>query len=248
MKDRKLVDPLVINAPPAKAYFSSSVRGAAVPRSIRHRRPPANFAAGCNCKNNRRRVIHLHYMLGADVAGGENGNERRRGRALFYAWPSLCIFALDEAHGTYNLKSEFTRCFDRLYRGGTGRADIIDNRDTGALPAKAFNTLPSAVLLFGLTHEESIQLATHHRDGRHDRIGAHGEAADRLRLPSLLSYLAGKYFAGQARALSVKSRGAAVDVIVAGAARRKLELAQPERLGSEQAQQILAGRMHEILR
>ena len=57
-----------------------------------------------------------------------------------------------------------------------------------------------------------------------------------------------KHLAGQARALGVKSRGAAVDVVVAGAARRELELAQPERLVGEQAQQILARGMHEILR
>ena len=66
------------------------------------------------------------------------------------------------------------------------------------------------------------------------------QAADRLGLPSSLPDFVEKDFAGQARALGIKSRGAAVDVVVARAARRELELAQSERLVGEQAQQILA--------
>ena len=138
--------------------------------SIRHCRPSANFAAGCDCKNNRRSIIHLHNVLGADIAGREDGNERSRGGSLFYAWPSLCLLALDEANGTYNLKSEFTRSFDRLHCGGAGRADIIDDHYTGTLLAKALDTLAGPMLFFGFAHEKPVQLAAYNRDGRHDWV------------------------------------------------------------------------------
>jgi hypothetical protein len=81
-----------------------------------------------------------------------------------------------------------------------------------------------------LRTRKPLQFAAHHRHRHHDGIGSHGEAADGLRLPSPLPDFVEKNFAGQARALGVKSRGAAVDVVVAGAAGRQLELAQPERL------------------
>ena len=57
-----------------------------------------------------------------------------------------------------------------------------------------------------------------------------------------------EYFAGKARTFGVQSGGAAVDVVVAGSARRKLELAQAKRLTSEHVQQLRARGLHEILR
>ncbi len=104
------------------------------------------------------------------------------------------------------------------------------------------------MLFFRLAHQKAMQFAGHYRNRHYDGIGSHGEATDGLRLPSPLTDFVSKHFAGQARTLGVKSRDAAVDVVVAGAAGRELELAQPERLVGEQAQQILARGMHGILR
>ena len=129
-----------------------------------------------------------------------------------------------------------------------GCADIVDNHYPRALFAEAFDALAGAVLLFGFAYEEAIQFAAHHGDRDHDGIRAHGEAADRLRLPSALPNFFPEDFSGQPRAFGVERGGTAVDVVIAGAAGREFEVTQPERLVSERAKQFLACRMHQNLR
>src|ERR1700723_602395 len=123
-----------------------------------------------------------------------------------------------------------------LHRGGAGGTNVIDDHDPRALLAEAFNDLSSPMLLFRLTHQKSMQLAAYHRNRYHDGVGAHGESADRFRLPPPLPDFVEKHLTGQASALGVKRRGSALDGVVAGAAGRQFELAQTERLVGEKAQ------------
>src|ERR1700675_3639961 len=51
-----------------------------------------------------------------------------------------------------------------------------------------------------------------------DGGGAHCEATDNFRLPPPLSDFVEKHLTAQASALGIKGRGAAIDVVVAGAA------------------------------
>ena len=91
------------------------------------------------------------------------------------------------------------------------------------------------MLLFRLAHQESLQFAADYGDSDHNRIRAHGESADGLRLPSPLSDLVEKHLSGQARAFGIEGCGTAVDIVVAGATGRELKLTQTERLVGEKA-------------
>ncbi len=83
-------------------------------------------------------------------------------------------------------------------------------------------------------------LRAEHGDRDHDRVGSHGESADGLRTPVAALDFVEKNAAGQARALGVQRGGAAVDVVVAGAAAGELELAQAEGLLREKGKKLLA--------
>src|SRR5439155_26715795 len=74
--------------------------------------------------------------------------------------------------------------------------------------------------------------------------GAQGEPAYRLRLRAAVVDLLVKHPAHQARALAAQRGGAAVNVIVAGAAGGELELAQVERLLGQHLQQQFARSGH----
>src|SRR5437868_942634 len=73
---------------------------------------------------------------------------------------------------------------------------------------------------------------------------AQGKAADRFGLPSAYPNFFKKNLSRQARPLGRQSACAAVDVVVAGRPRRKLELPQPKGLGGQQTQQILTRGRH----
>jgi hypothetical protein len=208
----------------------------------------ADFATGRDRKNNRRSVVHLRNVFSADIAGREDGNERRRSRCLLHVGPSLGFFALDQAHSPNNVESKFAGRFDRLHCRRAGGANIVYDDHARALLAKAFDALSGPVLLFSLAHQKAVEVAAYHRNRDHDGIGSHGKAADRLWLPSPLPDFVGKNLTRQARSFGVKSRCTAIDVVVARASGRELELTQPERLMGEQAQQIVARGRHEILR
>ena len=89
--------------------------------------------------------------------------------------------------------------------------------------SKAFNPLSGAVLLFRFADKKTVNFAAGHGNGNDDRIGSHGQAADSLRPPSALPNFFEKYLAGQPRTASVQSRGAAIDVVVAGPPEESLD-------------------------
>ncbi len=73
-----------------------------------------------------------------------------------------------------------------------------------------------------------------------DGIGAHGEASNGLRTPAAALDLIEKDAAGQPRAFGVQRGGAAVNVVVAGAAAGELELSEAEGLLRDESEELLA--------
>ena len=76
-------------------------------------------------------------------------------------------------------------------------------------------------------------------DVGNDRVSAHGEPADGFSLNTLRFKQLEEGMACEAAALGVQGGGAAVDVIVAGAAGGELELAETKAELSEQGEQLL---------
>ncbi len=72
-----------------------------------------------------------------------------------------------------------------------------------------------------------------------DRVGAHGEAADGFGVDAVCFKQFENGVAGEASALGVQRGGAAVDVVVAGAAGGELELAEPEADAGEKGEKLL---------
>ena len=129
-----------------------------------------------------------------------------------------------------------------------GGADIVDDHYARAFFAEAFDTLAGAVLLLGFADEEAMQGSAGDGDGHYDRIGSHGQSAYRIGVPALAPHFIEEYLADQLRATSVERSGAAIDVVVAGAAGREFEFAEAKRFLGEQLQEFLTGGGHEFLR
>src|SRR3974390_3307518 len=187
-------------------------------------------------------------MLLPYIVGREYRDKLRWRRCLFHRRSSFRFFALHQAHDAGNVEAELAGGFDGLNCGGAGGADVVDNDDACAFLAEPFNALSGAVLFFSFTYKKAVNRAARHGDGDHDWVGAHGEAADGLRVPTTGANFVEKDLASELRAARIKRGGAAIDVIVAGASGGELELAQLEGLAREQAQQFLACVGHEFPR
>src|SRR5579864_3369170 len=207
-------------------YSSRPMCLAAVSGTVRHCRTPAKLARRCNRVDAGLRVISLQCMFLPHIGGGENCDERRWSCSLLHIGAALGLFALYQTHCAHHFESELARHFNRLNGRGACGAYVIDDHDPRALLAKPFDPLPGPVLLVGLTHQKAMQFSADHRDRNHNRISAHGQSADRLRLPLPSSDLLQKHLPGQLRSFCVKRSSAAIDVVVTGPARRKLELSE----------------------
>src|SRR5437016_11207856 len=208
------------------------------------------FAAHFALEAQQRIILMLAHaqMLLADLVGGEQADEGHAGSGLFDVGAAAGFFALHQAEHANNVEAKFARRSDGLNRGGAGSANVIHDEDFGAFFAEALNALLHAVGLIRLAHQEAIELEifadgagtlggaslnalrAQHGHRRHNRIGAQGEPAYRLRLRAAVVDFLVKHPAHQARALAAQGGGAAINVVVAGAAGGELELAQMERL------------------
>ena len=163
-------------------------------------------------------------------------------RGLFDARAALGLLALHQAHHSDDFESEFSGCFNRL----DGRAPVVQTSSTittlRPFFAESFNAsdrFRAASLPCGREIRD-LPLVTETAT----TIGS----APIVRPPMACGFqprctnLFEKYLAGQLRSSRIQRGGAAVDVIVARATGGELELAQLERLGSEEAQQFVAGR------
>ena len=98
------------------------------------------------------------------------------------------------------------------------------------------------MLLLGLADEEAVQGSAGDGDGDDDGVGAHGQSSDGVGVPALRAHFLKKNLADQLRAASIERGGAAIDVIVAGAAGGKLEFAEAEGFLRQQGQEFLSCR------
>src|SRR5215831_1973612 len=103
-------------------------------------------------------------------------------------------------------------------RGSSG-ADVVHDDYARAFLVIALDALAHAMVFFSFANQETIQLAAGDGGCNYDRVGAHGQAADRLRLPSPGANFFQKHHAGDLRTARVERSGATVDVVVAGRAR-----------------------------
>src|ERR1019366_4234717 len=148
----------------------------------------------------------------------EDRDEVGGGGGFFYTGASAGILALDEGHNADHFEAEFAGRFDGLHGGGSGGANIVHDHHPRAFFAEAFDALAGAVLLLRLAHEEAVEGSASDSDGHYDGVGTHGQSADGIGVPSLAAHFIEENLADQLRAASVKRGGAAIDVIVAGAA------------------------------
>ena len=179
-------------------------------------------------------------------------NRRRNGASCcggFDGGAAVGFFALDDADDGGNNHAGFARGFDGGDGGGAGGADVVDDDDARALAAEAFDAAAGAVGLFRLAHQEAMEErgagmllrapGAGGGDVGDDGVGAHGESADGLGVDVILFKEFETACAGEASALGVERGGAAVDVVVAGAAGGELELAELEADAGEKREELL---------
>src|SRR5215475_6155367 len=196
-------------------------------RSVGHGRPSAKLARrtdgrdlGC--------LVCLQHVFFADVARTENRNERCWRCGLLYIRPSTSLFAFHKAHGGDDFETVFTRGLNGFDRRCPGGADVVDNHHARSFFMVPLDTLAHAVLLFSFAYQEAVQLPAGDGGRNYNRVGAHCEATDGLRLPSPGANFFQKDLASELGATRVEGGGAAVDIVVAADAGRKLELSQFE--------------------
>jgi len=180
----------------------------------------------------------LLHVFGADFRCAEEAEE----------WSAFCrgldgraaigFLAFDDADYCGDDHSGLAGGFDGVDGGGASGAYVVDDDDASALAAETFNAAGSAMLFFRFADEEAVELRRgwvgvrtpgagrgHVGD---DGIGAQGEAADGLGFYPLFIEKIEDGLAGEPAAFSVECGCAAVDIVVAGAAGRELELAEAE--------------------
>ncbi len=214
--------------------FLRFMLSAAGPRMADHSWLSADFATGSSFVSRHIARIQRN-VFAADVIRGKQRYKRRRQRSFFYIRPASRFFPFHQAHHTHDFEAKFARRFDRLNRGRPRRANIIHNHHPRPFFPEAFDALPHAMLLFSFADEESINFAADHRDRNDDGVGAHGQAADGRGFPSSLDDFVEKDLPGQLRATRVERSEAAVNVVVARAARRQFEFSEAERFRRKQS-------------
>lgn len=160
---------------------------------------------------------------------------------------AAALFAVDKAEHPDDIHPGFLRGFN----GGDGRAaggaNVIDDDDVGADLMKAFDAASGAVSLFGLADEESVhemivfmvQMMPGAGAGgvRNQRVGPHGQSADRLGLWEVLADEVMKDKAGETTAFGVERGGTAVDVVIRLLAAREGEVSEPEGVGRDELEE-----------
>src|SRR5580658_2302255 len=94
-------------------------------------------------------------MSGADVGGGEDGEEGNAGDGGFDVG-SATLFAVDQAEDAGDVHAGFAGGFDGGDGGAAGGADVVDDDDVSAGLEEAFDLAAGAVGLFGFGDEEAV--------------------------------------------------------------------------------------------
>jgi hypothetical protein len=175
-------------------------------------------------------------------------DEGRRGSSPLDIRSTASVFAFQETKRTNNFKFSTARGLNSLDGRSAGCANVIHNHNPSAFAPETLNTLASAVLFLSLAHQEGLDRRTafraHDCSRDCDWIGAERQAADSFRLPSACPDFIEYQVADQLCAAGVKRCGSAIDVVVAVATRRQLELAELERFLRQHGQQVRTSRTH----
>src|SRR5215472_6420457 len=187
-------------------------------------------------------------MRGADLVCAEESKEGSVSGRCLDSRPAVGFFALHNADDRGDDHSGFACCLNCGDGGGAGRADVVDDDDACALAAEAFDAPAGTMGLLCFADEKAMEewcagmLLRAPRAGcgnvGDDRVRSHGKPADRFSLDVVLLEEFEDRVAGEAAALCVQRGGAAIDVVVAGAAGRKLELAELEAGAGEEREEL----------
>ncbi len=139
---------------------------------------------------------------------------------------------------------------NRVDGGSAGGADVVDDDDARAFPAETFNATAGAVGLLCFADEKAVE----ERSGR-DSVWARQAlavatletmgSAPMVSPPTASASMCVRFeqfedgLAGETTAFGVERGGAAVDVVVAGAAGGELELAEFEAGAGEKREKLL---------
>jgi hypothetical protein len=202
-------------------------------------------------------------MLGADVVGAKETQKRDVFMGPpqrfvtqcagvgggFNSGAAIGFFALHDANHRGDVHAGILSSLDGGNGGSSGGANIVDDDDTSAFSAEALDAAARSVSFLGFADKESMEQrrvgmrlrAPGARRGHvgHDRIGAHRQPTDCFGINLVCFKQLKNGVAGEATALGVQSGGAAVNVVVAGAAGGELELAQLEAGAGEEREELL---------
>ena len=201
-------------------------------------------------------------MSGANVARGEDADERRSGGSGFDVG-AAALLAVDQAEDSYDDHAGLARGFDGGDGGASGGADIIDDDDRRFLFEEAFDFAAGAVGLLGFADEEAleefrcrvgwVQALFEGAPGAgaggvgDEGVGSHGEAADGFGLGEVLTDEVVEDQPGEAASLGVERGGAAVDVVVGLLAAGEGEVSEPEGEGGDEVEEGFSLRWHGLL-
>src|SRR5271157_1880215 len=195
------------------------------------------------------RFLNLFNVLGADVVGGEQSQERRAGSGGFYGGAAIGFFALNDADHGGDGHVGFPGGFDGVDCGGAGSANVVDYDHARSFAAEAFDATAGAMGLFRFANQKTVKqwsaglrLGAPGAGGGHignDGVGTHGETSDSLGIDAVLLKQLENRVAGLASALGVECGGAAIDVVVAGSAGGELELAEAKAGAGENGEKLL---------
>ena len=145
------------------------------------------------------------------------------------------LFAVYQTEDSNHIEACRTGSFDGHDGGSPGGAYVIDDNDLSSTAIEALETLPGAVRFFGFSDKKTVE---QFRVGElksvpgaragcvgDERVCAHGEASDSLGSWPVLAYEFVENETGEASALRMEGRRAAVDVVVTAGSTREHEIA-----------------------
>ena len=188
-------------------------------------------------------------VLGANILRAKEPEEGRAGGG-FDRRTAIGFFALHQADHSNHMHSRLARGFNGHDGRGARGADIIDNDDRRTGLGEALDAACGSMRFFLFANEKAVD---HRRSWRiqstpgagrggmaDDRVGSERESSEGARLQAMLANEIEDSQAGKPAAFAAEGGGAAIDVVVALAARGKLEIAQAEGVTSQCLEQGVA--------
>jgi len=175
-------------------------------------------------------------VFGADVIRRKQAEKWGTLGRGFNGRATVRFLAFDDADDGGDDHAGLAGGFESVDRGCAGRANIVNNDDARAFAAEALDAASGPVRFFGFANQKTVNKprsgrrqsapCAGRRYVRNDWIGAERETADSFGLDGVLVEQIENRLAGQPSAFGVKRRRAAINVIVACAAGRELEMAE----------------------